>query len=162
MDAGRYYCTAASLDVSHRRLTRHASLLYKIKMLPIRSVCNRKIVSGTKKKFRHRYGEAVKQLEEIDKAACWDRCSICYTPQIFQLPWIPHNCNLCGRHNYSGDSQQPYGSIPAFTRKPLLHSEMTKGMENQSKICIGDIHHPQRDVPTGNLERIEEFSSQRH
>jgi len=39
---------------------------------------------------------------------------------------------------------------------------MAKKMENQSqwdKICTGDLHHPQKDVPTSNLERREDPSS---
>jgi len=35
-------------------------------------------------------------------------------------------------------------------------------MENQSqwtKICTGDFHHPQKDVPISNLERRETTSS---
>jgi len=43
-----------------------------------------------------------------------------------------HNHNLCGWHSYFG-SQQPYRSISAFIRKPLLHPEMVKGMENQNQ-----------------------------
>jgi len=41
---------------------------------------------------------------------------------------------------------------------------MAKKIENQSqwgKICTGDIHHPKKDVPTNNLERPENPSSQK-
>jgi len=53
-------------------------------------------------------------------------------------------------------------NIPAFTRKPIRHSDMAKEMENQSqwgKICTGDFHHPQKDVSTSNLEQHEDPSS---
>jgi len=65
-----------------------------------------------------------------------------------------HNCNLYKRHSYPG-SQKPYRSIQAFTRKPFLHPEMAKKMENQSqwgKICTGDIYHLQKDMPTSNFK----------
>jgi len=31
--------------------------------------------------------------------------------------------------------------------------------ENQGKICTDDFHHPQKDVPTSNLERHKYLSS---
>jgi len=55
--------------------------------------------------------------------------------------------------------------IEALTKKPIPYSNMAKKMENQSqwgKICTSDFHHPQKDVPTSNLERREYPLSREH
>jgi len=47
-------------------------------------------------------------------------------------------------------------------QESLFYIQICKKMENQSqwgKICTGDFHHPQKDVPTSNLKRPEDPSS---
>jgi len=90
--------------------------------------------------FRIKYGEAVTQLKEINSGSLQGKRD--RTDTLFAIhrrssscPGY-HNCDLCGRHSYSGGSQQLYRSIPAFTRKlyilhSLLHSKVAKEMENQ-------------------------------
>jgi len=43
-----------------------------------------------------------------------------------------NNRKLCQRQSYIGGLQQAYRNVPTFTRKPLLHPEVAKEMENQS------------------------------
>jgi len=101
------------------------------KLFPIRSIRNHKILSSTKNLqgqiFR---GSASKehQLWSLRQRAGTGTLTAIHRRSSTRLGC--HNCNLCERHSYSSDSQKPYRSISAFTRKPFQHPEMAKKMEN--------------------------------
>jgi len=121
------------------------------KLLPTRSVRHHKILSSTK----NLQGQIWRSSHAIKGHGFWSTTrQLCCIPQIFQLPWITATCN-----DIAGGSQRSYKSIPAFARKPFLHPDTAKKMENQSqwgKICTGDFHHPQKDVPTSDLGQPED------
>jgi len=106
------------------------------KLLPIRSIHNYKIIFSTKN-FQDqiwRSNHSIKGYQlwnSTRQRARTGALSAIHCRSFNRLAY--HNCNLCGRHSYLGGSQKLYRSISVFTRKPFLHSEITKEMENQSQ-----------------------------
>jgi len=69
------------------------------------------------------------------------------------------------RYEQTTNGQIKDAITAVFTKKPFPPSDMAKKMESQSqwgKICTGDFHHPQKDVPTSNLERPEDPASREY
>jgi len=166
MDAGRY-CTAAFLDVSQAfDKVWHAGILHKIKSCfpsDLYAIIKSYLLQRT---FRVKFGEMVMQLKDINSGVSQGSVLgpvlyLLYTLSVDLAIALDITATYADDTTILAAHKDHIEAISAFTRKPSPHPDMAKEMENQSqwdKICTGDFH-PQKDVPTSNLERREDSSN---